>query len=72
MKRTQPTKPGRVRAVQQGTPMTYRVLFVVLTLLAAAAPGVSRAQAPDAARIAAAKEMMQLAGAAAQFDQVMP
>ncbi len=52
--------------------MTYRVLFVVLTLLAATAPGVSRAQTPDTARIAAAKEMMQLAGAAAQFDQVMP
>jgi hypothetical protein len=41
-------------------------VFVALGAFPAAA------QAPDAARLAAAKEMMQAAGAARQFDQVMP
>lgn len=40
----------------------------LLALLATAAV----AQAPDAARLAAAKEMMQAAGVAKQFDEVMP
>ena len=31
-----------------------------------------RAQAPDAARLAAAKELMEVAGVAKQFDEVMP
>jgi hypothetical protein len=31
-----------------------------------------RAQAPEPARLAAAKELMQVAGVAAQFDAVMP
>ena len=54
--------------------MTYRALLIVVTMLAALAalPGMSSAQAPDAARIAAAKQMMDVAGSAAQFDQVMP
>ena len=54
--------------------MTYRALLIVVTMLAAVAalPGMSSAQAPDAARIAAAKQMMEMAGSAAQFDQVMP
>lgn len=54
--------------------MTYRALLIVVTMLAALAalPGMSSAQAPDAARIAAAKQMMEVAGSAAQFDQVMP
>jgi len=51
--------------------MTYRALLIAITMLAAL-PGVARAQAPDASRIAAAKQMMEVAGAAAQFDQVMP
>ena len=31
-----------------------------------------RAQAPDAGRLAAAKELMEVAGVAKQFDEVMP
>jgi hypothetical protein len=38
----------------------------------AALSGTSSAQAPDKARLAAAKQMMEMAGSAAQFDQVMP
>ncbi|MBX9587931.1 MAG: DUF2059 domain-containing protein [Hyphomonadaceae bacterium] len=54
--------------------MTYRALFVlVVSIFAVAAlPEASRAQGPDPARIAAAKQMMVVAGAASQFDQVMP
>lgn len=54
--------------------MTYRALLIVVTMLAALAalPGMSSAQAPDPARIAAAKQMMEVAGSVAQFDQVMP
>ena len=54
--------------------MNHRALFIAVTMLAslAALPGTSSAQAPDKARIAAAKQMMELAGSAAQFDQVMP
>src|SRR5258706_11704694 len=53
--------------------MCYRALAVaaaLFALLALPAPG--RAQAPDADRIAAAKELMQIAGVAKQFDEVMP
>jgi uncharacterized protein len=42
----------------------------VLAILAALAP--VEAQAPDAQRLAAAKELMQVAGVAKQFDEVMP
>jgi uncharacterized protein len=51
--------------------MISRALLIAATILAALA-GASSAQAPDKARIAAAKQMMQMAGSAAQFDQVMP
>ena len=37
-----------------------------------AAGSLARAQAPDAERLAAAKELMQVAGVAKQFDEVMP
>lgn len=52
--------------------MRYRALVAALAVLAfAVAP--ARSQAPDAAaRVAAAKEMMEVAGVAKQFDQVMP
>ncbi len=43
------------------------VLFAAILLVPA-----SRAQAPDAARVAAAKEMMEVAGSARQFDELMP
>jgi hypothetical protein len=51
--------------------MTYRALLIAVTMLTALS-GVARTQAPDASRIAAAKQMMEVAGSAAQFDQVMP
>jgi hypothetical protein len=35
-------------------------------------PPALRAQAPDAARLAAARELMEVAGVAKQFDEVMP
>ena len=52
--------------------MRYRVLVAALAMLACAVLPV-RAQAPDAgARVAAAREMMEVAGVAKQFDQAMP
>ena len=51
--------------------MIHRALFIAVVMLAALT-GVSSAQTPDKARIAAAKQMMTMAGSAAQFDQVMP
>jgi hypothetical protein len=51
--------------------MIHRALFIAVTILAAL-PGMSSAQTPDTTRIAAAKQMMEVAGSAAQFDQVMP
>jgi hypothetical protein len=53
--------------------MPKRALLTLAALLAwalVAAPG--RAQAPDAARLAAAKDMMQIAGVAKQFDEMVP
>jgi hypothetical protein len=52
--------------------VTYRAFHLVLILIAAAVHGAAIAQAPDRARVAAAKQMMELAGAAKQFDEVMP
>ena len=53
--------------------MPPRALVVAAALLAlAVCPPPARAQAPDAQRLAAAKELMQVAGVANQFDQVMP
>ena len=53
--------------------MSYRALAVAAALLALVAlPTPARAQAPDAERLAAAKELMQVAGVAKQFDEVMP
>jgi hypothetical protein len=37
-----------------------------------ALPAIMCAEAPNAERVAAAKELMQSAGVAAQFDEVMP
>lgn len=58
--------------------MSYRALVLASVLLASALfatiawlPAV-RAQATDSPRVAAAKEMMQVAGVAKQFDQMMP
>ena len=51
--------------------MTKRMSLLAAVLLALFVPG-AVAQAPDAARLAAAKEMMNVAGVARQFDEVMP
>ena len=53
--------------------MPYREVAVAAFLLAfvALSPPV-RAQAPDAERLAAARDLMQIAGVARQFDEVMP
>ena len=53
--------------------MSYRAVAIaaaIFALLALTNP--IRAQAPDAVRLAAAKELMQIAGVAKQFDEVMP
>jgi hypothetical protein len=53
--------------------MSHRALAVTAALLALIAlPAAGRAQEPDAARVAAAKELMLVAGVAKQFDEVMP
>jgi hypothetical protein len=53
--------------------MSYRAAAAAVALLALLAlPTSARAQAPDAARLAAAKDMMQVAGVAKQFDEIMP
>jgi hypothetical protein len=53
--------------------MSYRAVAVAAALLALVAlPAPVRAQAPDADRLAAAKDLMQIAGVAKQFDEVMP
>lgn len=49
----------------------HRVLLLVF-VAAIAFASASRAQAPDAGRIAAAKEMMEVAGSLRQFDELMP
>jgi uncharacterized protein len=51
--------------------MTLRALLFALTIAAAALPA-ARAQAPDEARVAVAKQLMDAAGAGKQFDEVMP
>src|SRR3954463_6530353 len=53
--------------------MTYRAAAIAAALLALVAlPMQVPAQVPDADRLAAAKELMQVAGVAKQFDEVMP
>ena len=51
--------------------MSHRSVVVALALLALlAAP--AGAQTPDTPRLAAAKELMRVAGVARQFDEIMP
>ena len=58
--------------------MTLRARIFGFTVIAAAVAGAAvaqipqRGQAPDSARIAAAKDMMVQIGAVKQFDEVMP
>jgi hypothetical protein len=60
-------------AVEGNNPMFFRASVVVAALLALMVlPPPAKAQTPDAQRLAAAKELMQIAGVAGQFDQVMP
>lgn len=53
--------------------MALRALVLGLSMIVAAMAGQSTyAQSPDPARIAAAKEMMELSGAVKQFDEAVP
>ncbi len=54
--------------------MPYRALLLAAAVLALSlnTPSARAQTAPDAARLAAAREMMQVAGVARQFSQVMP
>jgi hypothetical protein len=52
--------------------MTGHRALLLVCLSAILLTSVSRAQAPDAARTAAAKEMMEVAGSLRQFDELMP
>ena len=53
--------------------MTLRALVLGLSIVAAAMAGqTTYAQSPDPARLAAAKEMMELSGAVKQFDEAVP
>ena len=53
--------------------MSHRPAAIAMViLLSLAAPPTTRAQAPDAARLAAAKNLMDVAGVAKQFDEMMP
>jgi hypothetical protein len=53
--------------------MFHRASVIAATLLALLVlPAPAGAQAPDAQRLAAARELMQIVGVAQQFDQVMP
>ncbi len=52
--------------------MARAALLSVTLIVAAALAGTSLAQGPDPARVAAAKQMMEAAGAARQFDEAMP
>jgi hypothetical protein len=69
-----PELPGTSK---KDRPMSLRALLLAAAAAAAAAvllasPPSLRAQAPEAARLAAAKDLMQVAGVARQFDEVMP
>jgi hypothetical protein len=53
--------------------MSHRALVLATALFALLPlPSPVRAQAPDAGRLAAAKELMETAGVAKQFDEIMP
>jgi hypothetical protein len=53
--------------------MTLRALILGLAMIAAAMAGrTTYAQSPDPARLAAAKEMMEVSGAVKQFDEAVP
>jgi uncharacterized protein len=52
--------------------VSCRTFLLAMAVAVAGLAGVSQAQEPDPARVSAAKQMMELAGAAKQFDQVMP
>jgi hypothetical protein len=53
--------------------MAHLLAVLALALIASLSPSPPlKAQAPDAARLAAAREMMEVAGVAKQFDELMP
>lgn len=51
--------------------MTLRALLIALAIAAAGLPA-AQAQAPDPARVEAARSMMEAAGASKQIDELMP
>src|ERR1700752_3592535 len=59
------------RAASEGT-MAYLAAALALALSAAIFSAPSQAQTADPARLAAAREMMEVAGVAKQFDELMP
>lgn len=52
--------------------MAHLAAALVLALSAAVFSAPLRAQAPEPARLSAAREMMEVAGVAKQFDELMP
>jgi len=52
--------------------MARLLAALALALLAAVLSAPLRAQGPDPARLSAAREMMEVAGVAKQFDELMP
>jgi uncharacterized protein len=52
--------------------MSHRVIALALALWASFLNLPVEAQAPDAARVSAAREMMEVAGVAKQFEELMP
>jgi uncharacterized protein len=53
--------------------MSCRARALATALVAILVTGaIAQAQAPDASRLAAAKELMQVSGVSKQFDEVMP
>jgi uncharacterized protein len=52
--------------------MAHLLAVFALALIASLSSSPLKAQAPDAARLAAAREMMEVAGVAKQFDELMP
>jgi uncharacterized protein len=55
-----------------GGGMSQQALALAFALLASILSWPAGAQAPDPARISAAREMMEVAGVAKQFDELMP
>jgi hypothetical protein len=60
------------REIRRGDVSLRAFILGLAVLAAAAASPATHAQAPDRMKIVAAKEMMEVTGAAKQFDQMVP